>query len=63
MIRYKYGNMYVWQSRVEIENYSLAYFNHIAVLKVPYCLTSIKGGADMSSGAVDNPLITLLNFC
>ena len=35
----------MWQSHVEIKNYSLAYFNRIATLKVPYCWTFIKGGA------------------
>ena len=29
---------------VEIENYSVAYFNCITVFEVPYCWTSIKGG-------------------
>ena len=35
----------MWQSRVEIEDHSVAYFNHITAFKAPYCWTSIKGGA------------------
>ena len=35
----------MWQSRVEIEGYSVAYFDHIAAFDVPYLWTSIKGGA------------------
>ena len=27
---------YMWQSRVEIEDYSIAYFDRIAALEVPY---------------------------
>ena len=26
----------MWQSRVEIEGYSVAYFDHIAAFEVPY---------------------------
>ena len=37
----------MWQSRVEIEGYSIAYFNRITAFKAPYCWTSIKGGAHM----------------
>ena len=37
----------MWQSRVEIEGYSVTYFNHIAAFKAHYCWTSIKGKADM----------------
>ena len=37
--------MYVWQSRVEIEGYSVAYFDHIVAFEALYCWTSIKGGA------------------
>ena len=32
----------MWQSRVEIEDYSVVYFDHITVFEVPY---RIKGGA------------------
>ena len=39
--------MYVWQSCVEIEDYSVAYFDRITVFEVPYRWTSIKGGAHM----------------
>ena len=37
----------MWQSRVEIEDHSVAYFNRNAVFEVPYRWTSIKGGAYM----------------
>ena len=37
--------MYVWQSRVEIEGYSVAYFACIAAFEVPYRRTSVEGGA------------------
>ena len=37
----------MWQSRVEIEGYSVMYFNHIAALEVPYRSNSSKGGAHM----------------
>ena len=35
------------QSRVEIEHYSIAYFDHITAFKVLYPSTSVKGGAHM----------------
>ena len=38
---------HMWQSHVEIEVYSIAYFNRFAALEVPYHWTFIKGGADM----------------
>ena len=37
----------MWEHRVEIEGYSIAYFDRIAVFEAPYCWTSIKGGAHM----------------
>ena len=37
----------MWQSRVEIEGYSVAYFDRIAAFEVPYRWTSVKGGAHM----------------
>ena len=37
----------MWQSRVEIEGYSVAYFDHIVAFEVPYRWTSIKGGDHM----------------
>ena len=37
----------MWQSHVEIEGYSVVYFDRIAAFEVPYCWTSIKGGAHM----------------
>ena len=33
------------QSRVEIEEYSVAYFNRIAMFKAPHRWTSVQGGA------------------
>ena len=36
---------YVWQSRVEIELYSVAYFARIAAFEALYRRTSVKGGA------------------
>ena len=38
---------YMWQSRVEIEGYSIAYFNRIAAFKAPYHWTSVKGVTHM----------------
>ena len=35
----------MWQSRVEIEDYSVVYFNRIVAFEVPYRWTSVKGGA------------------
>ena len=37
----------MWQSRVEIEDYSVAYFDHIAAFKAPYRWNFSKGGAHM----------------
>ena len=36
---------YMWQSRVEIKDYSVVYFDRIAVFEMLYCRTSVKGGA------------------
>ena len=36
---------YVWQSHVEIEGYSITYFNRIAAFEVSYHRTSVKGRA------------------
>ena len=30
------GNLHVWQSRAEIEGYSVMNFDHIAAFEVPY---------------------------
>ena len=38
---------YMWQSCVEIEGYSIAYFDHIAAFEAPYRWTSVKDGAHM----------------
>ena len=35
----------MWQSRVEIEHYSIAYFERIAAFEALYRRTSVKGGA------------------
>ena len=35
----------MWQSRVEIEGYSVTYFNRIAAFKATYRGTSVMGGA------------------
>ena len=40
-----YWNLYMWQSHVKIEGYSVAYFDCITVFEVLYRWTSIKGGA------------------
>ena len=37
----------MWQFRVEIEGYSVAYFERNAAFQAPYQWTSGKGGADM----------------
>ena len=37
----------MWQSHVEIEGYSVVYFNRIAMFEALYHWTSIKGGAHM----------------
>ena len=36
----------MWQSHVEIEGFSVVYFDSIAVFEAPYRWTSTKGGAD-----------------
>ena len=43
----KWNKIHMWQSHVEIEGYSVAYFDRIAAFKAPYHWTSIKGGAHM----------------
>ena len=35
----------MWQSRVGIEQYSVAYFERITVFEVLYRRTSVRGGA------------------
>ena len=37
----------MWQSRVEIQGYSVAYFDRFAAFEAPYRWTSVKGGAHM----------------
>ena len=39
--------MYVWQSRVEIKHYSVAYFDHVTILQVLKHRTLVKGKARM----------------
>ena len=41
------GLSHMWQSCVEIEGYSVAYFDRIAVFEAPYRGTSVKGRAHM----------------
>ena len=41
------NTQYMWQSRVEIKDYSVAYFNCIVAFKTLYHWTSVKGGAHM----------------
>ena len=37
--------VHMWQSCVEVKDYSVAYFDHITALEASYCWTSVKGGA------------------
>ena len=37
----------MWQSSVEIEDYSVTYFDHIAAFEELYCRASVKGGTHM----------------
>ena len=37
----------MWQSRVEIQGYSVAYFDRFAAFEALYRWTSVKGGAHM----------------
>ena len=39
--------LHMWKSRVEIEGYSVPYFDHIATFEALYRWTSVKGGAHM----------------
>ena len=39
------SNIHSWQSHVEIEDYSIAYFDRITVFEALHCRTSVKGGA------------------
>ena len=39
--------VHVWQFRVEVEYYSIAYFNRVTALKVLYLRISVKGRAHM----------------
>ena len=38
---------HLWQSQVEIKDYSAVYFNHVAAFKALWRRTFVKGGADM----------------
>ena len=40
--------MHMWQSRVEIEHYSVAYFTRIAAFEALWRRTSVKDGAHTS---------------
>ena len=39
--------LYMWQSQVEIEHYSIAQFDRVTTFEVLQCKTSVKGGARM----------------
>ena len=39
--------LFLWQSCVEIKNYSVMCFDHITAFEVPYHWTSVKSGAHM----------------
>ena len=39
--------MYMWQSCVEIKDYSVVYYNRIATFEPPYHWTSVKDAAHM----------------
>ena len=43
--RYTWQLVHMWQSRVEIKYYSIAYFDCVTAFKAPYLWTSVKGGA------------------
>ena len=40
---------YMWQSRVEIEHYSVAYIDRVTAFEALYHSISVKGGAHMRS--------------
>ena len=42
---FTFNEQYMWQSCVEIEGYSVTYFDCIAAFKVPYHWTSVTGWA------------------
>ena len=56
----------MWQSRVEIEGYSVAYFDHFAAFEAAYCWTSVKGRAHMHFinllDTVDQEIFAVKNF-
>ena len=43
----KMTGKYMWQSRLEIEDYFVKYFNRITAFEAPYRCTSVKSGAHM----------------
>ena len=51
------GYLYMWQSHVEIERYSVVYFDRIAT---PYRWTSVKGGAHTMA---NEPRLSELQRC
>ena len=51
---------YMWQSWVETEHYSVAYFNHITAFKALEHRTFVKGGAHMRS---EGACIYLISLC
>ena len=38
---------YMWQSRLEIKDYFVEYFNRTTAIEAPYRCTSVIGGAHM----------------
>ena len=49
------GYIYVWQSQVEIEHHSVAYFDRVTMFEALYRSISIKGEAHTSSKAASMP--------
>ena len=48
-------NIQVWESCVEIEYYSVVYFDRITTFKAPYLRTSVKGrGSNARHNCVDS---------
>ena len=45
----------MWQSQVEIEHHSVAYFDHITVFEALQHSTSIKGGTHTCTEAASMP--------
>ena len=48
-------SIHMWQSQVEIEHYSVAYFNRVTVFETLQRSTSVKGRPHMCSEAASMP--------